>query len=154
LRLDIAYRGADADASEQGEVGLYRADGARGEATTETMTSSAAPVPAGAAGHRVRFEKTVTAPGLLAAVWPELPAGTRAFELSAIRADGVVEPLLWLRNVRADWPSPYVLRTPAPLVRDTRLVATAYLDNATNRPADGRVRVSLLRVPPPVPATR
>ena len=80
-------------------------------------------------------------------------AGAKSLEVTAIRPDGSVEPMLWLKNYRADWPSPYVLKEPVTLPAGTRLVVTAYYDNATGRRAAGReaVAVALTARPPSRP---
>ena len=67
-------------------------------------------------------------------MWPDLGDSATSFEVSLRSTDGVQEPMVWVKNVRADWPTPYVLRAPMPLARGTRIVMTAYLANASDKP--------------------
>ena len=68
-------------------------------------------------------------------MWPRLGPGARSIEVTAIRPDGSVEPMLWVNSYRAEWPAPYILKEPITLPAGTRLVMTAYYDNADRRGA-------------------
>jgi hypothetical protein len=83
------------------------------------------------------------APMVASALWPSLGVGGRSVELTAIHPDGAVEPLLWLKDYRADWPSAYVFREPVTLPAGTRLVLTAYYDNESDAPLRARPRVDV-----------
>ena len=87
------------------------------------------------------------------ALWPQLGAGAKSFEVTAIRPDGTVEPMLWVNNYRAEWPTSYILKEPVALPAGTRLVMTAYYDNATDAALarEGR-RCRSLRLPAVSPA--
>jgi len=145
LAIEIGYRGADEDASGAGELGLYFA-AARPAQVASPLEISGAPisVPAGKARERVRTEYTVKSATAAAALWPSLGAGATSVEVTAIRPDGVVEPLLWLKDYRADWPSSYVFKEPVTLPAGTRLMVTAYYDNTGS---------SVLRAQPSVSVT-
>jgi hypothetical protein len=69
-------------------------------------------------------------------LWPNLGSGARTFEVTAIRPDGSVEPMLWLNNYLADWPTSYRLKEPVALPAGTRLVLTAFYDN----PGDAQIQ--------------
>lgn len=130
VAIEVGYRGASDDAVGAGELGLYFA-AAKPAQVASPLEISAAPisVPAGKARERVRTEYTVKSATSAAALWPSLGAGATSVEVTAIRPDGVVEPLLWLKDYRADWPSSYVFKEPVTLAAGTRLVVTAYYDN-------------------------
>jgi hypothetical protein len=153
LTVEIGYRGADEDASGESELGLYFSDERPANvASTIDMTATAASVPAKATAHRLRAEMTVSAATTATAVWPVLGEGGRSLEVTAIRPDGAVEPLLWLKNYRADWPSSYIFREPVSLTSGTRLVLTAYYDNAGDTPLQARPAIALTSVTPSRPS--
>jgi hypothetical protein len=66
------------------------------------------------------------------ALRPELRDGAQdlegSIEVKAIKRDGSIEPLLWVKENRPDLQLPYVLRDPLRLERGSRLVVTAYCD--------------------------
>jgi hypothetical protein len=76
-----------------------------------------------------------------------LGAEGRSVEVSALFPDGGVQPLLWLKDYRADFRSPYVFADPVVLPGGTRLVLTAYVANAGDRELTTRPRLSVVRVP-------
>ncbi len=61
---------------------------------------------------------------------------------------GVVESLLWLKDYRADWPSPYVFKEPVTLPAGTRLVVTAFYDNTAGAPLRAQPLLSVTAFPP------
>lgn len=145
VAIEIGYRGADEDTVGAGELGLYFS-AAKPAQVASALEISAAPisVPAGKARERVRTEFTLKTATAAAALWPSLGAGATSVEVTAIRPGGLVEPLLWLKDYRADWPSSYVFKEPVTLPAGTRLVVTAYYDNAGT---------SVLRAQPTVSVT-
>jgi hypothetical protein len=56
--------------------------------------------------------------------------GGRSLELKLVRPDGSREVLLWVKNFRQDWQTPYVFRQPVALPAGSLLQATAYFDAA------------------------
>ena len=85
----------------------------------------------------------------IAALWPRLGPGARSLEVTAIRPDGSVEPMLWVNNYRAEWPAPYILKEPIALPAGTRLVMTAYYDNATAAALAAKPSLSMSLLLPP-----
>lgn len=149
LILEIGYHGAEEAVSDTSEVGLYLDDAASGAvATTMAVEAAATDLPAGARPTRIRGEAVLDAAAGLQAVHPQLGPGARSLELTAHLPDGSVRPLLWLRDYRADWPSPYVYTDPVALPRGTRLVMTAYEANPGDTAVKARPRLDLVRVPP------
>jgi hypothetical protein len=64
----------------------------------------------------------------------ELSRGGRSVELTARRANGAAEPLLWNRNYRDEWQAPYVMRQPVVLPAGSALQITAYFDESAPTP--------------------
>jgi hypothetical protein len=149
LTIEVGYRGTDETVSGATDLGLYLTDQRPANvASTIDVTANAATVPANTAGQRIRTETTMTAAATASAVWPTLGAGARSLEITVIRPDGSVEPLLWLKNYRADWPSAYIFRDPVALSSGTRVVLTAYYDNAGSEPLQARPAVALTAFTP------
>jgi hypothetical protein len=153
VAVEIGYRGAEEDAVGAGELGLYFVPGkpARVAAPLE-VNAPATSVAAGKSGERVRTEFTVKSATSAAALWPRPGAGATSVEVAIIRPDGVVEPLLWLKNYRADWPSSYVFKQPVALPAGTRLAVTAYYDNTGEAPLRAQPSLSVTAFPQSRPA--
>ena len=149
LTMEIGYRGAEEPGSGETELGLYFSERRPGNvASTIELAAPAANVPASTTGQRVRTETTISAATSATAIWPMLGSGGRSIEVTVIRPDGAVEPLLWLKNYRGDWPSPYVFRDPVALSSGTRVVLTAYYDNTGDAPLQARPAVALATFTP------
>lgn len=154
VAIEIGYRGTEEDATGSGELGLYFSDSKPAQvAVPIEITAKPVSVAAGQASERVRTEFTIKSATNAAALWPRLGAGATSVEVTAIRPDGGVEPLLWLKDYRADWPSPYVFKQPVALPAGTRLAVTAYYGNAGDTPLTAQPALSVSAFPPSRPAS-
>ncbi|MSO30688.1 MAG: hypothetical protein EXQ48_07060 [Acidobacteria bacterium] len=104
-------------------LGLYFAD-RPSRTVTSLMLTADQPSDTG----RVRVEQVLETDTTLIEVRVDMSAGGRSLELKAERPDGSFEPLVWIRNVRHDWPTPYVFRSPVSLPRGSKLIASAVFD--------------------------
>lgn len=148
LSVEIGYRGTEEAATDRSEVGLYFDEAsAGGAAVTHSLQAPAVTVAPGASPARVRAEAVLDETTALQAVYPEVSEGTSSLELSAVLPDGSVRPLLWLRDLRLDWPSSYVYLDPVALPRGARLVMTAYIANRGDTAIQAQPRLHLVRVP-------
>jgi hypothetical protein len=160
--VEIGYSGTTETVTDKSELGLYFDTGSphpnalddarrgrRAERTADSMTlrSTTENMPAGAVAHRVRTETKVAAPMSVVAIWPTPSEGARSIEITATTPDGVVSPLLWVKEFRADWRSPYVLSSPLALAAGTRLKMTTYFDNPSEKAATARAEAWLAVVP-------
>ncbi len=127
--VEIGYVGTVEEVTDASELGLYWAAAAGPTAEAVRLRAPDAPLAAGAAGHRVRAEISLKAPATVTALWPDPGAGARSIEITAVSPDGVATPLLWIKDYRPEWRSPYILSDATPLVRGTRVLLTAYFDN-------------------------
>lgn len=152
LTVEIGYRGTDDPAPGDGELGFYFAEKrpAQSVAPIEVAVAPAAVAP-GKIGERVRGEITLKTATTTSVLWPMLGAGGRSLELTAILPDGQVEPMLWLKYFRPEWPSPYVLKEPITLPAGTRLIVTAYYDNAGSTVLQARPAVAVTAWSPSLP---
>ena len=153
LTVEIGYRGHTEEASGAGELGLYYLDKPPAQTSTAIEIAAATVnVAPGKKAERLRAETTIKAASTIAAMWPRLGPGAKSFEVSAIRPDGSVEPMLWVNNYRAEWPAPYILKEPLTLPAGTRLLMTAYYDNTTAAALAAKPSLSITALPPSRPS--
>jgi hypothetical protein len=149
LTVEIGYRGNMDESSGEVELGLYFHEKAPAETPqTIEITAAAVNVAAGKTGERIRAEVPLKAATSVAAMWPRLGDGARSFEITAIRPDGVVEPMLWINSYRPEWPAPYILKEPVSVPAGSRLVMTAYYDNKTDALLAAKPSVALTTATP------
>ena len=74
------------------------------------------------------------------AIQPEIVAGLSSLEVSGRRADGGTDVLLALTDPSAEWPTPYLLKTPRRLARGTEVFVMAR--SKATMPGLMRVRLS------------
>ena len=148
LAVEIGYRGTEERVSGAAELGLYFSE-KRPPLAAVPLEIAAPPitVAAGKTREKVRTETVLKTATTASALWPRLGAGAKSIEVTAIKPDGVVEPLLWLKNYRADWPSSYVFREPVTLPAGTRVIVTAYYDNTTTTALQARPALSVTAFP-------
>jgi hypothetical protein len=148
LTVEMGYRGATEEVTGAGELGLYFAEKAPAQpASGLRITPAPITLAAGKTRERIRSEAPIKAATTIVALWPRLGPGARSIEVTAIRPDGSVEPLLWVNSYRAEWPSPYILKEPSSLPAGTRLVMTTYYDNATEAALAAAPSLSVTSLP-------
>jgi hypothetical protein len=148
LTVEIGYRGNMEAAPGSSELGLYFAEKPPAQTAT-AIEIVPAPVTLAPAkkGERMRAETAIKAAQTITAFWPRLGPGAKSVEVTAIRPDGSVEPMLWLNSYRPEWPAPYILKEPISLPAGTRLVMTAYYDNTTEAALSAKPSVSITALP-------
>jgi hypothetical protein len=131
--MDVQYRGADETITDRSEVGLYFAP----ERPAHTATNLVIEPRAAATSteiQRLRGEMVLPSDTVAFAVWPEISPTNRSLEISAIKPDGVIEPLLWVNSAGPGWRTPYLFRDPITLSRGTKIAVTAYAEGAKTEP--------------------
>jgi hypothetical protein len=148
LVVEIGYRGNAEEVPGGGEIGLYFAEKAPAQAAQSIdIAPAAVNVAAGKSAERIRAEAAIKSATSVTAIWPRLGAGAKSVEVTAIRPDGVVEPMLWVNSYKPEWPVPYLLKEPVVLPAGSRLVMTAYYDNPTAAVLAARPSISLTALP-------
>lgn len=132
-RLSVEFHyGAGADpVTDVGRLGLFLARGASATPSDLVVTARGTPVRPG-----VRRSSVVLASD--ATIWalaPDTPPGTQSLELSARRPDGSTEVLLLVQRPMADWPTPFVFKSPVRLARGTELRFALETDARSTAPA-------------------
>jgi hypothetical protein len=136
LTVEIGFKG-NLEAGEvpgESELGLYFLEKAPSQTAQaiDIAAPAAVNVAPGKIGERMRAETAIKAATTIASIWPRLGPGARSLEVTAIKPDGVVEPMLWVNAYRPDWPTSYIMKEPVSLPAGSRVVMTAYYDNKTD----------------------
>jgi hypothetical protein len=131
ISVNVLYSGASQTVSDTPQLALYFASAPpAARVTTTTLRSS----PDARTPGRLVSEFKATEPQVLVSMRPELPEGTRSLEIKLMRPDGSRNVLLWVKDARQLWPTPYVFRKPVPLSAGSVLQAVAYADAAQTAP--------------------
>ncbi len=145
VMVEVHYRAADEPVTDRSAIGLYFADRPPAEtARNIVIGSGVVAIPARASRHRVRLGTVLSGDTSVVAVWPELGPGGRSLEVTALKPDGAVQPLLWVHDYSPEWPTPYIFQAPVALPRGTRINITAYFDNAADRPSSSHLRATVV----------
>jgi hypothetical protein len=124
--VELHYRGADREVTDESSIDVYYSREAT-QAVDELLVEGSAPA---------RLARNAT-------VWAIVPSAgeaAKSFELTARRPDGSVDVLLWIPQLRREWPQALVLDNPLALPAGTALSLVTHPPNAS-----GRARLSLLR---------
>jgi hypothetical protein len=146
--VEIGYKGADDAVTDKSELGLSFDQGPGASTNALSLAAPQVSVAPGTTGQRIRTETTLTGDIGALAFWPNPGPGARSIEITATSPDGLTTPLLWIKDYRADWQSPYIMAKTLPLPRGTRLSMTSYYDNATEAPSLARPQAWLLTTAP------
>ena len=124
LEVELHYRGADTDLSDAPALEIFYA--AAGAAGIDEVTAAA--------------DTRLARGGTLWAIVPSAEGPAASFQLSARRPDGRTQVLLWMPQLRHEWPQALLLDAPLALPAGTML-------SVVTHPADpsARARLSLLR---------
>jgi hypothetical protein len=133
IAVDVLYAGATQAVTDNPSLGLYFASSAEAGAVSSSLLRPATSE-TGTSG-RVIAELRVPETRSLLSMRPEMQAGGRSLEITVLRPDGSREVLLWVKQFRQDWQTPYVFAKPITLPAGSLLHATAYFDTAP--PASG-----------------
>ena len=151
LTIEIGFKGnlEAGEVSGASDLGLYFHEKAPAQTAQaiDIAAAAAVNVAPGKIGERMRAETTLKSATTIAAIWPRLGAGARSVEVTAIKPDGVVEPMLWVNAYRPDWPTSYIMKEPVALPAGSRVVMTAYYDNKTNAALSAKPAVSITATP-------
>jgi len=123
--VDVHYRGTSEPATDRSTLGVFFAMVPATRTATDLVVETRA---------RLTNDTRVWA------IQPELVAGLSTLEVSARRPDGGTDVLLALTDPSAEWPTPYLLKTPRLLSRGTEVFVVAR--SSTAQPRQVRVRLS------------
>jgi hypothetical protein len=122
IAAEIHYRGAKERVVEKGILGLKFAD-KPGSDLAPDLVLDAKP---SQQSDRVYSEARLVGDMTALALRTETAPGVKSIEVSAKRADGGKDVLLFAKDIPLDWPTPYIFKEPVRLRRGTILSVTAY----------------------------
>jgi hypothetical protein len=128
---EIHSKGASQPASEQGTLGLYFTDQPSQRVVSNLALEAKGPA------HKVVATKRLDADTSILALQPQLHAGLQSIEVSARAPNGTTQVLLFAKDIQTDWPTPYIFRTPVPLVKGTELSLTEHYTGDNSLPSAG-----------------
>jgi hypothetical protein len=131
ISVDVMYSGASQAVSDTPQLALYFASAPPAAPVTTTTLHA---LPDARTPGRLVAEFKATQSQVLVSMRPELTAGTRSLEIKLMRPDGSRDVLLWMKDARQPWPTPYVFRKPVALPIGSVVQAVAYGDAAQASP--------------------
>jgi hypothetical protein len=148
IAVDVLYSGASQDVVDQPRLGLSFRKARPARPISNLVLRQTAGTSSTPGAMRLRAMTTLPAARTVLALRPELPPSTRSLEVKATRPDGSSEVLLWIREYKPDWPTPYVFRRPVELPLGSVVTATARLKDgfAAGRGAAASLAVTLTTI--------
>ncbi len=130
---DIRYR-EEKQPADAGTLGLFFADQRSSKPVSDLVLEASA-------SQKVRASKHLTADIDALALRVESQPGVQSIEVSARKPDGTTEVMLFDKNIRADWPTPYIFKDPVLLPRGSDLAVVVHY------PGAGGIRLTVTSQP-------
>jgi hypothetical protein len=160
IMAEIHYRGSNEPVTDSGSLGLFfddsRTNAARSTVAPRPALSSdlvldavfaatATPTTRRADGATrvLRATTRLTADTHVWALRPDVVPGLASIEVAARTPNGATEILLLARDPSAEWPTPYILKTPRLLRRGTVLRVVAHTRAASRAEGTNHVRLTI-----------
>jgi len=140
LRVDLYYKGADSEVTDQSEVDIvFAPDSAQGS-IGDVRVEAAADRSPGRTHGSIKLSQATT----IWAVHPEFDASVTSMELRAERPDKSVEVLLWMPKPNPDWPVALVMQQPVSLPAGTTISLVAERKDQTSAASAPSMILSVL----------
>jgi len=139
IAVDVLYSGTSQPVTDKPQLALYFA---AAPPPSPVITSTVRAMADAQTPARVVAEFKAADARALVSLRPDLPSGTRSFEIKLMRPDGSREVLLWVKDAHRLWPTPYVFKKPVLLPAGSVLQAVAYVENGAD-PSPPRVTLTL-----------
>jgi hypothetical protein len=135
---EVHYRGASEPVVDRGTLGLFFAEQQANRASELVLEATTSGPPG-----RLRAATRLASDTHVWAMKPDIGAGFESIEISARTPGGRTEVLLYARDLRAEWPTPFILKEPKLLRRGTELslVARTGASRSTVRPRNMRLTI-------------
>jgi hypothetical protein len=140
---EIHYQGAKERVVEHGTLGLFFADQASPDVVSDLVLEAKG---SGQTG-KVRASLKLAADTNVLALRPEIHPEMKSIEVSARRPDGGTEVLLFAKDLRLDWPTPYIFKDAVALPKGTELSVTAHYSDSAQQNSGIRLTVSEYQKP-------
>jgi hypothetical protein len=140
LRVDLHYKGADAEITDHSEVEVvFAPDTAQGSIGDVAVEAAADRTPGRMRGT-IKLPQATT----IWAVHPEFDASVTSMELRAERPDKSVEVLLWMPTPNPDWPVALVMQEPVNLPAGSTISLVAERKDQTGTGSAPSMTLSVL----------
>jgi Cu/Ag efflux protein CusF len=138
IAADIHYYGTTDPVVDHGTLALYFASTpAVPRAVTHLTLQAKGPPTASGGSRKLVAAMTLDEDTNVLALQPQILPGVQSIEVAARKPDGATQVLLFARQIPLDWPTPYVLAKPLPLLKGTRLSVIEHYDPGTALPVAG-----------------
>ena len=127
---DVYYRSADGAVTNSGSLGLFF-----GERTDARTSSDLVMQGTKDGGGTIRAATAITADTRVWALKPDIDGQVASFEVSARRADGGTDILLYARDAPREFPTPFILKQPVLVRRGSQLTMVAHMKDGAARSA-------------------
>jgi hypothetical protein len=141
IAIDVLYAGSAQRVTDTPKLGLYYASAAPRSSIVTTMLKPGSASQSGSS--RVVGELKMTNAAALVSLRPTMRPGARSLEVKLLRPDGSSGVLLWVKQFRQDWQTPYVFREPLAIPAGSTLRAVAYFDSAPSPSVDTPFSVAI-----------
>jgi hypothetical protein len=127
IAIDVLYAGSAQRVMDAPKLGLYYAQASpRGSVTTTILKPAASTIPgAGRTSAELKMANALS----LVSLRPMMQPGARSLEIKLLRPDGSRDVLLWVKQFRQEWPTPYVFKQPVAIPAGSTLRAVAYFES-------------------------
>jgi hypothetical protein len=148
---DIHYRSAQQPVDDRGTLGLYFAPRPAKQSPADLVLETGRDATSNATSQKFHGSVTLPAAVNVLAFKPDGEPAVASVEVSARRPDGRIQVLLLLRDILPQWPTPYILKEPLRLPKNTTLSVTAYRNSSETTPptAGFKLTVSLYNADAP-----
>jgi hypothetical protein len=141
IAVDMLYSGSAQRVTDAPKLGLYYASSApRGSVGTTTLKPMPSAVPS---SGRLSADLKIGETRSLLSLRPVMQPGGKSLEIKLLRPDGSREVLLWVKQFRQDWQTPYIFRQPVAIPAGSSLQAIAYFDGAPAASDDAPFSVAM-----------
>jgi hypothetical protein len=120
IAADVYYRSTNEPVVDSGSIGLFFADRADAPTAPDLVLSTT-----NDASGVLRATAPVTSDTHVWALKPATDGAVASLEVSARRADGGTDILLYTRDAPAEWPTPYILKQPLLVRRGSQISLVA-----------------------------
>lgn len=135
LVMQVHYHKNGQPQSDRTRIGLYFAkEPIEQQARVLPVLNHDLAIPAGAARFQVTACAHVPVDVTARAIIPHMHLLGRDIKVTATLPDGVVKPLVWIKNWDFNWQETYAFKEPIELPRGTRIDVAAYYDNSAKNP--------------------
>jgi hypothetical protein len=133
---DVYYRSADEALTDRGTLGLFFGERSDARTSSDLVMQGTTD-----SSGTIRTSIAIASDTRVWAVKPDIDGQVASLEVSARRADGGTDILLYARDASAEWPTPYILKQPILIRRGSQITMVARMRDGAARTA----RITLAR---------